>query len=200
MTRLRKFRPGELDEAQREVYDAIASGPRAANSAFRLTDGEGGLEGPFNAMLLQPGLGGALQELGSAVRYRTAMSTRAREIAILTVARVWRSDFETYAHEAVSRVAGFGEQELKALRTGDATAFPDPADRLVFDTCAALAERGDLSDSEFTAAVEGLGKPALFELSTLVGYYATLALQLRVFRVESPESLDSPPSTTQDFS
>ena len=27
-----------------------------------------------------------------------------------------------------------------------------------------------------------LGRPALFELLTLVGYYATLALQLRVFR------------------
>jgi 4-carboxymuconolactone decarboxylase len=32
-----------------------------------------------------------------------------------------------------------------------------------------------------------LGTAALFELTTLVGYYATLALQLRVFRVGAPD-------------
>jgi len=31
-----------------------------------------------------------------------------------------------------------------------------------------------------------MGAVGLFELLTLVGYYATLALQLRVFRVPAP--------------
>jgi 4-carboxymuconolactone decarboxylase len=31
-----------------------------------------------------------------------------------------------------------------------------------------------------------LGEEGLVELSTLVGYYATLALQLRIFRVPAP--------------
>ena len=198
--RLGKFLPGDLDDEQRAVYDAIAGGPRASGSAFRLVDGNGGLEGPFNAMLLQPGLGGALQELGSAVRYRTAMTTRAREIAILTVARVRRSDFERYAHEAVAAAAGFTTPELHALRTGDATVFTDPADRLIADLSAALAERGDLTDDEFASARDTLGLPVLFELTTLIGYYSTLALQLRVFRVAAPESLDSAASATEDFS
>ncbi|KUL28948.1 carboxymuconolactone decarboxylase [Actinoplanes awajinensis subsp. mycoplanecinus] len=197
---MRKLLPGELTSEQRAVYDAIAGGPRAAGSAFPLVDADGGLEGPFNAMLLQPGVGGALQELGSAVRYRTGLTTRAREIAILTVARVWRSDFERYAHEAVARAAGFSEAELSALRTGDVAAFPDPGDRLILDVGTALAERRDLTDEEFTAARDGLGLPALFELTTLAGYYATLALQLRVFRVVTPESLDSAAATTEDFS
>ena len=33
-----------------------------------------------------------------------------------------------------------------------------------------------------------LGERALVELSTLVGYYATLALQMRIFRVPAPAS------------
>jgi 4-carboxymuconolactone decarboxylase len=198
--RLARFRPEELDDDQRAVYDAIAGGPRAAGSAFRLVDEDGGLEGPFNAMLLQPGLGGALQELGSAVRYRTTMTTRAREIAILTVARVWRSGFERYAHEAVAAVAGFTPYEIAGLRRGDVTAFPDPADRLVLELSTALAERGDLTDDEFSAAREALGMPVLFELTTLIGYYSTLALQLRVFRVAAPAALDTPAPATEDFS
>ena len=40
----------------------------------------------------------------------------------------------------------------------------------------------------YAAAVETLGLPQLFELLTLVGYYDTLALQLRVFRVPAPDA------------
>ena len=36
------------------------------------------------------------------------------------------------------------------------------------------------------AAIAALGEEGLVELSTLVGYYATLALQLRIFRVPAP--------------
>ena len=52
---------------------------------------------------------------------------------------------------------------------------------------AALVARGDLDDAEYREAVDHLGPAGLFELLTLVGYYATLALQLRVFRVPAPD-------------
>ncbi|MGW2291345.1 hypothetical protein [Streptomyces phaeochromogenes] len=40
---------------------------------------------------------------------------------------------------------------------------------------------------ELTGAVP-VGERALFELATLVGYYSTLALQLRLFHVPAPAS------------
>ena len=43
---------------------------------------------------------------------------------------------------------------------------------------------GDLSDESWEAASAVLGVEGVFELTALVGYYSTLALQLRVFRVE----------------
>ncbi|MFI5898290.1 carboxymuconolactone decarboxylase family protein [Actinoplanes sp. NPDC051513] len=188
--RLRGFRPGDLNDAQRAVYDAIAGGPRA-NGPFALVDETGALRGPFNAMLLQPELGAALQALGGAIRYRTALDVRAREIATLTVARAWDSAFERHAHEAVARAAGMSETEVTALRDGDPQVFTDPRERLIFEVSTALAVRNDLTDDEYAAAVETLGEPALFELTTLVGYYATLALQLRVFRVQVPGVVES---------
>jgi 4-carboxymuconolactone decarboxylase len=189
MTRLPRLRPDQLDDSQRALYDEIAGGPRArSGSAFALVADDGGLRGPFNAMLLQPALGSALQALGSAVRYRTSLDARAREIAILTVARHWDSAFERHAHEAVARACDMTEAELAALRAGDERAFPDPRERLILTTTAALAAAGDLSDDEYTAAVSALGLATLFELTTLVGYYATIALQLRAFRVPAPGS------------
>ena len=180
--RLPRLRPDELSPPQRALYDTIAGGPRASGP-FALVGDDGSLEGPFNAMLLQPALGEALQALGGAVRYRTALSPRSREIAILTVARVWDSAFERRAHEAVAGAAGMSPAELAALRDGDPSVFPDPHERLVLSVATALASRRDLTDDEYSAAVDGLGLPLLFELTTLVGYYSTLALQLRVFRV-----------------
>jgi 4-carboxymuconolactone decarboxylase len=184
MSRVPRLRPDELDDEQRALYDAIAGGPRADNSPFRLVGDDGALEGPFNAMLLQPGLGEALQALGSAVRFRTSLDARSREIAILTVARHWDSAFERHAHEAVGRVSGLTDAELAALWAGDPTVFTDPGEQLIRSTVEALATGGDLTDAEFETARDALGAPVLFELTTLVGYYATVALQLRVFRVD----------------
>jgi 4-carboxymuconolactone decarboxylase len=182
--RLTRLRVAGLDAEQRALYDAIAGGPRAAAGQFALVGSDGALEGPFNAMLLHPPIGAALQELGSAVRYRSTLSDRAREIAILLVAAVWDSAFERYAHEAVGRSAGLGDTELAALRERRIAPLTDPRERLVASTTLALAAAGDLTDAEFRAARDGLGLAALFEVTTLVGYYATLALQLRAFRVE----------------
>lgn len=186
--RLAKLSPTSLDPAQRAVYDAVVGGRRAqGRQAFRLVDDDGGLEGPFNAFLLQPRLGDALQAVGERVRYETSLPDRVREIAILVVAAHWDSAFEWYAHAAVARSLGVGEDELKALQAQDFSAL-EGQDRLVATTVHALAAGGDLDDEAYAAAVDGLGEPALFELLTLVGYYATLALQLRVFRVGVPEA------------
>ena len=204
-SRIPRLEPSALDDDQRVLYDAIAGGRRAQGpQLFRLADSRGRLEGPFNAFLLQPRLGSALQALGSAVRYDTGLDDRCREIAILIVAAHWESEFEWYAHEAVGRSVGLGDAELAAVRDGrytELTAARDgrravqdgrPAalaarEAVVARTVAALAARGDLSDAEYREAVDHIGTPGLFELLTLVGYYATLALQLRVFRVPAPD-------------
>jgi 4-carboxymuconolactone decarboxylase len=186
--RIPKLAPSALDDEQRALYDAITGGRRAHGpQLFRLADPEGRLEGPFNAFLLQPRLGSALQALGSSVRYDTGLDDRCREIAILVIAAHWRSDFEWYAHEAVARSVGLGDAELAAVRDGRHAALSG-REALVARTAAALLTRGDLEDAEYREAVEHLGPAGLFELLTLVGYYATLALQLRVFRIPAPDS------------
>jgi len=185
--RIPKLDPDSLDDEQSSLYDAIAGGRRAQGpQLFKLADAEGRLEGPFNAFLLQPRLGSALQALGSAVRYDTGLDDRCREIAILVVAAHWQSDFEWYAHEAVARSAGLGDAELAALRAGRHGELAG-REAAVARTAAALMARGDLDDAEYRSAVGEVGEAGLFELLTLVGYYATLALQLRVFRVPAPD-------------
>lgn len=182
MTRLEPIRPEEQDEQQRALHASITGGPRANGPQhFALTTPDGALRGPFNAFLLSPGLGGALERLGSAVRYETSLSDRTRELAILAVAAHWSSAFEWEAHEAVGRAAGVTDAELDALRRGEVPSLGDQEEQASAELVRCLLT-GDVSDEEWRRWAEPLGEAVVFELCTLVGYYATLALQMRVFR------------------
>ncbi|MFE2431056.1 carboxymuconolactone decarboxylase family protein [Streptomyces sp. NPDC059373] len=192
-SRLPLLHPDALDAEQRALYEEITGGPRADGpQLFALTDAEGRLNGPFNAMLFSPRLGRALQSLGSAIRYGTDLPPRMREMAILVVATAWDSDFERYAHEPVGKAAGLTDAELLALREGTDPRLTDPAEHAAWSAAHALARPDRLDDAWYTAARDALGERTLFELSTLVGYYATLALQLRLFDIPAPASTPGP--------
>ena len=182
--RLPGLRPDDLNEEQAQVYRAIAGGPRAGGP-FPLTDEKGHLRGPFNAMLLSPPVGLTLQAVGASVRYNTVLTDRVREMAILVVAAHWGSDFERESHEAVGRACGLTEAELSALRRGSVPDLADSVERLAVQTVVRLTADRSLTDEQYGEAVKAFGERSLFELTTLVGYYATLALQLRVFAGES---------------
>jgi 4-carboxymuconolactone decarboxylase len=187
-SRLPLLRPDLLGEDQREVYDAVTGGPRRERpSPIRYVDDEGRLLGPFNAMLYSPAVGMPLQQLGAALRFRTAFTKREREIAILVVAASHRAEYEWYAHERIGLRAGLTEDEIDALRTGAAPMLADVRERVVHEAARQMAVDGDLSDPVYTEAVATLGRSALVELVTLVGYYSALALQMRVFRVGVPD-------------
>src|SRR6185503_15995683 len=98
------------------------------------------------------------------------------------------SAFEWYAHAAVGRHIGLTAAELDAVRDRRFDALPTEHERVVAETTHALATLGDLDDAQYQRAVTAFGPKGLFELLTLVGYYGTLALQLRVFRIGPPEA------------
>ena len=188
--RRRRATPAELTEEQRALYDRITGGPRAAGPQhFALTDAEGRLAGPFDALLLSPAVGTALQEVGAAVRYGSELPDRVRELAILRVAGYWGCAFERTAHETIGRAVGLSEPEIAAAGAGTQPDLADPTESIALAVVEALVLRGDLGDEEYARAVDRLGERGVFELTALVGYYATLALQLRVFRADEEVTL-----------
>ncbi|WP_284741547.1 carboxymuconolactone decarboxylase family protein [Amycolatopsis sp. RTGN1] len=184
MTRLPRLSPADLDDDQRALREAIAGGPRAGGP-FPLTDAAGALTGPFNAMLFAPPAGQALQRLGAAVRYETALPDRVRELAILAVAARWDCAFERYAHEPAARAAGVTGAQLAAIAARTPPAGLDEGEAAALRFVLALLD-GDVDDVTYAECVPIIGNRVAVELTTLVGYYATLALQLRVFRVTVP--------------
>ncbi|HVC25494.1 MAG TPA: carboxymuconolactone decarboxylase family protein [Acidimicrobiales bacterium] len=188
--RLEWWRPAELDETRRALYDEIVGGPRAAGpQAFRLADGEGRLEGPFNAFLLDPPVGRVVQAVGAALRFESALFPREREVAVLELAYHRRSEFEWYAHERVGRAAGLDEGELAALRTGGPCATLSAGEQSARRVTERLCSVRDMDDETFADAVATLGEVKLGDLVVLVGYYDLLALLLATWRVPLPDGV-----------
>jgi 4-carboxymuconolactone decarboxylase len=74
---------------------------------------------------------------------------------------------------------------VEAVRAGVEPPLDDEAERTTVAATRELLATGDLTDGSYRRAVDALGEAGIVELTALVGYYALLALQLRVFRVPS---------------
>lgn len=189
MTRTHLFDPDRLTDEQRALYDELRSGPRVNPSRpGGPVDADGRLTGPFNAMLHSPPVGGPLQRLGAALRYESAIDDRVREMVILLVAGHHDCAVERVAHQRIARRLGIADDVIAALDRGEVPASLGDGVSATAGPALQLARRmlgHDLpDDAGFQALDAALGPDGIFEISTLVGYYWTLANQLNLFAVE----------------
>ena len=167
---------GPLSELQQRVKEQIIAGPR------------GHLVGPFRVLLHAPGLESALHPVGEYLRYRSTLAADVREFAILATAVHWRCAFEWQAHAPIARTAGVSEEELQALRRGEALATSARSLQATHALAAALHSSGRVPDEVFDEAVSHFGREGVLELLVLCGYYTTLAMVLNTARYAEDES------------
>jgi len=186
--RLPLLHPDDLTADQRALYDKLTTGERAGGRrAFPLTDSEGRLQGPFNGMLLSPGVGDALQQVGAALRFGGSLTARQRELATLTVAAAESAEYEWAAHAHLASQAGLTQSQITDIQNDVPLDLPDEPERLVLTASRELVKTGDLTDATYATARDVLGMRALYEVITLVGYYKLLAVQMQVFGVTTPK-------------
>lgn len=184
--RLHWYSPTELSDRQRSIYAGVLAkyGPEPP---FPLTDAEGRLHGPFNAMLAAPGVGAALQRLSAAVGGEVSLPGRLRELVILAVANARGSEFEWAAHRRLAAAAGVTGEEISAMEAGGVPEGLSAAEGAALEFARSLLREAD-ADEELHSAVEAhFGEAGVVELVVLVGYYDLLATLLRVLRVPTPE-------------
>jgi 4-carboxymuconolactone decarboxylase len=161
-----------LTPAQRALCAAIASGPRGT---FRFS-------GPFAIWLHAPELGLVAQALGAHCRYKTSLSPRQSEFAILTTARTWRAQYEWQAHAPMAEKAGVSAKTIRALKAGRT---PDDAaadERAIYDFIVELFRTRRVGDRNYRRVLKHLGTTGTVELVGIIGYYALISMTLNVFR------------------
>lgn len=186
MARLPGLPPGDLNAEQRALYESIAGGDRAKDASFPLTDSSGALIGPFNALLYNPGVGDAVQQLGAALRFHGGLSESVRELAILMTATHYDCEFERWAHEPIAIRVGLTIDQVAALRAGKRPALETAELNASYEACQSILREKAMSDDIYARTVEALGQDGVVELLTVVGYYGLLAQLMNAFRVEPP--------------
>ena len=160
-----------MSEQQRRVYDAIASGPR------------GKVRGPLAIWLHRPGLAEHAQALGQYCRYESSLPPRLSELAILTLAALWRAPFEWWAHHPIALKAGLDPDVAEQIRAGATPTFVRQDESLVYRFVRELAETRQVSDALYQEAETVLGPDKLVDLVGVAGYYTLISMTLNVFQI-----------------
>lgn len=167
----------QLNPTQRALMDAMRSGPRGKSLSIR---------GPFAAFLHAPAFGDLAQRLGAHCRYRTTVPARLSELAILCTARLWRAQFEWYAHEPMALKAGVSPKTVRDLKAGRVPKAAPKDERAVYDFVQELYKTRRVSDRTYKRVRAFLSDEAMVELVGILGYYTLISMTLNVFHMLPP--------------
>ncbi|HXJ00142.1 MAG TPA: carboxymuconolactone decarboxylase family protein [Micropepsaceae bacterium] len=170
-SRYHAFSREELSPQQQTVFDAIGA-PRG-----------GVVPAPFHLLLESPELASLTQALGAFCRYRTGFPPKLSELLVLITAAYWKCDFEFKVHSREAAKAGISEFVIEALHAGNPPAFDDADSKLIYDFATTFFAARDVPDSLFDKAVAQFGRRRVVELTGVLGYYSSLAILMRTFRV-----------------
>jgi len=181
--RLNDISDEQMTEPQRALRDAIFAGPRGKRPK---------LNGPFAIWLHAPHLGILAQALGAHCRFKTALSPRLSETAILTTAHFWRAQYEWHAHEPMAARAGVKPETIRDIKAGRAPKRAPKDERALYDFIRELYRTRRVSDKTYARARQFLDDAAMVEFVGIIGYYALISMTLNVFRAQLPEESPLP--------
>jgi 4-carboxymuconolactone decarboxylase len=143
--------------------------------------------GPGSVMIYSPELRRRANHFVGYFREVTDLPHKLQELAMLLTARHMDCQYIWYAHAARGRQQGLSDEVVDALR--DRKRLPDmPADEAALVTYATeMFNNHRVSPETYHAAVEHFGPRWLIELTTMMGYYTTLAYNANSFEIDLPE-------------
>lgn len=178
--RLAVLEEGQLNQAQRTLLSALRASPRGKGLTVR---------GPFAAWMHAPEFGLLAQALGAHCRYKTALEPRLSEFAILCTSRLWRAQYEWFAHAPMAEKAGVKPKTIADLRAGREPKSAPKDERAIYAYVRELYKTKRVSERTYKRVHAFLGDAATVELTGILGYYAMVAMTLNVFRMLPPDDV-----------
>ncbi len=181
--------PGTLPAARREVYDRITRTivPWADGTGFRSMTDDGRLIGPFNPVLLSPGIAQGFLSLQEAEQAHTTLDERVRQVVILTVGAAWQSEYELYAHMAVARKAGLSDEAIRTLAAGGLPGDLHETGKIAQRYVRQLSTGHRVEASLYAAAEDAFGTQGLVDIAFLAGIYHIVCALLNGFEIPAPD-------------
>jgi len=180
-----------LTPEQQALSEAIKSGPRSKLASSGASK-PGPLGGPFNVWLRSPGIGNLVQQLGEEIRFRSSLSGKLNELAILVTARNWTSQYEWVAHHKLALEGGLDPKIAEAIAQGRRPEGMDADETLVYEFSTELQASKGVSDAMFARAVARFGERGVVDLISVNGFYVLVSMCLNVDRTPVPPGTPLP--------
>ena len=178
--RLAPLTDEEMTDEQKAVRDAVVASRKSE------------IRGPFLVYLHAPKFGDHAQRLGAHCRYHTVLPPRLSEFAILVTARLWKAQYEWFAHAKIAATVGVTAKTIADLRAGRAPKSAPKDERMLYDFIMELYKTKRVSKRNYDRVFALLGKVGAIELVGILGYYAMVAMTLNAFTMPIPEGEEMP--------
>jgi len=145
----------------------------------------------FRMLANAPALIGPTLRLGEAILTRGDLDPVLRELAILRVARLTGTDYESVQHQEIARLIGIDEQKIGAIADGEISDPPFARRELVTLRLVEHLLEDSSPPAELVTEVEAeIGRAPLIELLIVAGYYAMLGGVMRAVRLDVDNVLE----------
>jgi 4-carboxymuconolactone decarboxylase len=156
-----------------------------APSESELGPAERAPAGPRMPLLNSPEVLQAWSNMQIALSH-SALPPALRELAIITIAAYWHSDFEWFVHAPGATKLGIPPAVIEAIRRRQIPQFESQDQRIVFDYTRELIDDHEVSDKTYQAAWKLLGTRSLVDLTVLLGHYTSVSMTLNAHHVPIP--------------
>lgn len=173
MNRLLEVAPDQLTPEQSQVFEQLVAG-------------RGRILGPYKIWIHSPRVAAGMEQIGTYLNKRGALTPREVEIGILVIARHWNADYVQTAHIREGKRVGLSDAIVDALVKGTEPPLTDPHERGVYKFAALLTGGAKLADAEFAEIEKAIGRNGIAEVLVLLGYYTSVALGMKIHQVPIP--------------
>jgi len=105
----------------------------------------------------------------------------------LATAKLWRAQYEWFAHVPQAERAGVKAETIRDLHKGRVPKSAPKDERAIYDFVQELYKTRRVSDKTFARVRAILGEAATVEFVGILGYYVLISMILNVFRMSPPE-------------
>lgn len=171
MARVRLLSNEEATAETRELFERIEKNGAKVLNLYR-TVGH------------SPPAAGAFIKLGSLLLNRAKLAPRFRELAILRIATIAKSEYEWTQHVPIAREAGLSEDQIDAIGDWEESAVFDAEERAVLRYTDEVASTVAVGESTFDGLREFLDEQEIVELTLSIGYWSMVARVLVALSVD----------------
>lgn len=176
MPRVKPLSDSELSDEQREHIDPFRRNGRALNI--------------YRTLVHHPKLMKRWGVFGTHILYKSSLPARDRELLILRIGWLCRSEYEWGQHVVIGRSAGISDEEIRRIPDGPDAAGWAPFDAALLRAADELRTDARLSDRTWKQLGERYDTKQMMDVVFTVGQYNLVSMALNTFGVELDEGVD----------